>query len=138
MSRHGKTLIFIRIMVGAVFLSEGIQKFLYPEQLGFGRFERIGLPLPELLGPFVGSCEVACGILVLIGLYTRCAVLPLITIMLVAMASTKLPILLESGFWKMAHEARTDFSMLLGGIFLLLNGSGLWSLDAKRKGIRCG
>jgi uncharacterized membrane protein YphA (DoxX/SURF4 family) len=124
--------VLIRVMVGAVFLSEGIQKFLFPAEVGAGRFAKIGLPAPETLAPFVASFEIACGLLVLLGLLTRLAVLPLITIMLVAIASTKLPILLASGFWKMAHEARTDWSMLLGSIFLLLVGAGPWSIDAAR------
>jgi len=124
--------VLVRIMVGAVFLSEGIQKFLFPAEVGAGRFAKIGLPAPETLAPFVASFEIACGLLVLLGLATRLAVLPLITIMLVAIASTKLPILLASGFWKMAHEARTDWSMLLGSIFLLLVGAGPWSIDAAR------
>jgi len=125
--------VLVRIMVGAVFLSEGIQKFLFPAEVGAGRFAKIGLPAPEMLAPFVASFEIACGLLVLLGLATRLAVLPLITIMLVAIASTKLPILPASGFWKMAHEARTDWSMLLGSIFLLLVGAGPWSIDAARR-----
>ena len=123
--------LLIRVMVGAVFLSEGIQKFLYPAEIGAGRFAKIGLPSPEILGPFVGATEIVCGALVLAGLVTRVAVVPLVAIMLVALASTKIPILLESGFWKMAHDSRTDFAMLLGSIFLLINGAGRWSLDAR-------
>jgi putative oxidoreductase len=119
----------IRLMVGAVFLSEGLQKFLFPDQLGAGRFVKIGLPAPELLGPFVGSFEIACGLLVLIGLFTRLAVIPLIVIMLVALATTKLPMLAAQGFWHMAHESRTDWSMLLGSLYLLSVGAGAWSLD---------
>lgn len=119
----------IRLMVGAVFLSEGIQKFLFPEALGVGRFIKIGIPAPEILAPFVGGVETVCGIFVLIGLFTRLAAIPLIFDMLVAIATTKVPILLESGFWKMAHETRTDFSMLLGSIFLLIVGAGRFSLN---------
>jgi uncharacterized membrane protein YphA (DoxX/SURF4 family) len=100
--------LLIRLMVGTVFLSEGIQKFLFPDALGVGRFIKIGLPAPEFLGYFVGSFEVLCGILLLIGLFTRYAAVPLIIIMLVAIGSTKIPILIKDGFWKMAHEARTD------------------------------
>jgi uncharacterized membrane protein YphA (DoxX/SURF4 family) len=122
--------ILIRLAVGSIFLSEGIQKFLFPDQLGAGRFAKIGIPSPDLLGPFVGSIEIVCGVLVLLGLLTRLAAVPLITIMLVAIASTKIPILLERGFWAMAHEARTDFSMLLGSVFLLIAGAGPASLDA--------
>jgi uncharacterized membrane protein YphA (DoxX/SURF4 family) len=116
-------------MVGAVFLSEGIQKFLFPNELGVGRFIKIGLPFPEFFGYFVPVFEVACGFLVLTGLYIRLASIPLIIIMLVAISSTKIPILLNEGFWKMAHEARTDWAMLLGSIFLLTAGSGKFSID---------
>lgn len=122
--------ILIRLLVGAVFLSEGIQKFLFPESVGAGRFARIGIPSPEFTAPFVGTFEIACGALILLGLLTRLAVVPTIVIMLVAISTTKVPILLDQGFWKMAHDARTDWSMLLGSLFLLLAGAGPWSLDA--------
>jgi uncharacterized membrane protein YphA (DoxX/SURF4 family) len=122
---------FIRLMVGAVFLSEGIQKFLFPEQLGAGRFAKIGLPSPEVLGPFVGSFEIVCGTLVLAGFATRLAAVPLLVIMSVAITTTKLPMLADRGFWTMAHEARTDWSMFLGSLFLLIVGAGAWSVDAR-------
>jgi putative oxidoreductase len=126
------SIILIRALVGCVFLSEGIQKILFPDEIGAGRFAIIGLPSPETLAPFVGTVEIICGALVLIGFLTRLAVIPLIIIMLTAIFSTKIPILLESGFWKMAHESRTDFSMLLSSIFLLINGAGNWSFDARK------
>jgi uncharacterized membrane protein YphA (DoxX/SURF4 family) len=121
----------VRLLVGAVFLSEGIQKFLFTEQLGVGRFTKIGIPMPEVTAPFVGGVEIVCGVLVLLGLLTRLAAVPLIINMLVAIASTKIPILLDRGFWAMAHEARTDYSMLLGSVFLLIVGAGRWSLDTR-------
>ncbi|WP_437831999.1 DoxX family protein [Sorangium sp. So ce1153] len=123
--------ILIRLIVGTVFLSEGIQKFLFPAEIGAGRFAKIGLPSPEVLAPFVGVVEISCGALVLLGLATRLAAAPLIGVMLVAIATTKVPILVSRGFWAMAHEARTDWSMLLGALFLLLVGAGPLSLDAR-------
>jgi putative oxidoreductase len=123
--------VLIRVMVGAVFLSEGIQKFLFPEELGSGRFTKIGLPAPEILGPFVGSVEIIAGTLVLLGLGTRLAAVPLLIVMSVALATTKWPILVEQGFWGAAHEARTDWSMFLGSLFLLIEGGGPWSIDAR-------
>jgi putative oxidoreductase len=125
-------LLLIRLIVGSVFLAEGIQKFLFVDALGMGRFLRIGIPAPELTAPFVGVVEIVCGVLVLIGLFTRLAAIPLIIDMLVAIATTKIPILLEKGFWAMAHEARVDWSMILGSCFLLLAGAGAWSLDELR------
>lgn len=135
--------ILIRLAVGAVFLSEGIQKFLYPAGRGAGRFEQIGFEAPEVLASLVGGLEIVCGVLVLLGLVTRFAALPLIGIMLTALVTTKLPILLGHdlwgfqvsqlpayGFWSMAHEMRTDFAMLLGSLFLLCGGGGKCSLDS--------
>ena len=122
--------ILIRLLVGAVFVSEGIQKFLFPAELGVGRFTRIGIPAPELLAPLVAVVEIGSGVLILSGLLTRLAAVTLIVNMLVAIATTKVPILLTQGFWAMVHESRTDFSMLLGSLFLLIIGAGEWSLDA--------
>lgn len=124
-----KTTIIVRMIVGAVFLSEGIQKFLFPVLRGAGRFEKIGLPSPEFLGSFVGAFEIVCGMLILLGLFTRLASIPLVAIMLVAIATTKSTVLAEKGFWEMMHGSRTDWSMLLGSIFLIIKGSGYWSVD---------
>ena len=121
----------IRVAVGCIFLSEGIQKFLFPDDVGAGRFARIGLPEPQILGPFVGGVEVLCGMLMLAGFLTRVAAVGLLIIMSVALISTKVPILVNDGFWKMAHAARTDFSMFMSSLFLLIVGAGLWSVDAK-------
>lgn len=123
--------ILIRVAVGAIFLSEGIQKFLFPAEVGAGRFAKIGLPSPDVLGPFVGVFEILCGSLVLLGLLTRLAVVPLIVIMITAIWSTKIPILSDRGFWSMAHDSGTDLAMLLGSIFLLAVGAGRLSLDAQ-------
>jgi uncharacterized membrane protein YphA (DoxX/SURF4 family) len=112
--------------------------------LGAGRFARIGIPLPDVTGPFVGTVETLCGALIVLGLFTRLAVVPIIVTMIVAIVSTKIPILLghdlrifhlssemkRTGVWSMLHEARTDLVMLLGSIWLLIEGSGRWSLDA--------
>jgi len=129
--RTAKALLLIRILVGWVFVSEGIQKFLFPGQLGVGRFEKIGIPSPHLMAPFVGTVEIVCGTLLLIGLFTRLAVIPLLGVILVAIATTKIPMLAKSGVWAMLHEARTDFSMLLGLVFLLITGAGTLSLDGR-------
>lgn len=129
LSRAPAAVVLIRALVGAVFVSEGVQKFLFAADLGAGRFARIGLPAPGFLAPFVGSFEIACGTLILLGLLTRLAAIPLLVVMLVAIGTTKIPMLAAKGFWAMAHEARADGSMLLGCLFLLIVGAGPWSLD---------
>ncbi len=132
----------IRLVVGGVFLTEGIQKFLYPDALGTGRFEKIGIPVPELSASFVGVVEIVCGALVLLGLLTRLAAIPLIVNMLMAIATTKIPLFFgtgpepnmmgdQYGFWAGLHQGRLDFAMLMGAVFLLVVGAGRWlSLDA--------
>ena len=121
--------ILVRFLVGLVFFLEGIKKFLFVAQWGAGRFARIGIPHPQIMGPFVGGIEIVCGCLLLVGLVTRLASLLLLIDISVAIASTKIPLLLRSGFWPMEAEARTDYAMLLGLIFLLIVGAGTLSLD---------
>lgn len=123
--------LLVRLVVGGVFLSEGIQKFLFPADLGVGRFIKIGIPWPEFMAPFVGVCEILGGALILIGLLTRFASLVLIMDMLVAIGTTKIPLLTSKGFWNFAHEARVDYAMLLGCLFLLIAGAGGVSVDAR-------
>jgi len=136
--------ILVRLLVGlVVFLPEGIQKLIFPDILGAGSFANIGIPYPELMGPLVGIVEIVCGALIILSLFTRLAAIPLIIIMIVAIVSTKVPILLGQdflifhlpkfsryGFWSMMHEARADLVMLIGSLYLLIEGAGAWSLDA--------
>jgi putative oxidoreductase len=138
------SVILIRLLVGWVFLSEGVQKFLFPNDLGVGRFIKIGIPAPQVMAPFVGVIEIVCGTLIIVGLLTRLAAIPLTIDICMAILSTKIPILLGHGFWRfslsklpsygfwsMAHEARVDYAMLLGSIFLLIVGAGAWSIDSR-------
>lgn len=145
-SRAPRAIALIRAAVGFVFVTEGIQKFLDPAAFGAGRFARIGIPAPDAIGSFVGVVEIAAGVLVVLGLLTRLAAFALVIDMLVAIVSTKLPILLghgflgfaspsgASGFWPMAHEARVDIAMLFGCAFLIVSGAGPLSLDARISG----
>ncbi len=130
-TRISRATILIRLMVGGVFLSEGIQKFLFPAALGVGRFTKIGIPAPQFFAPFVGAVEILCGMLLIVGLLTRLATIPLIIDISVAILMTKAPMLSTAGFWATAHEARTDYCMVLGLSFLLLTGSGPVSIDGR-------
>ena len=141
--------ILIRLMLAGVFITEGYLKLVAPDWVGAGRFEGIGIPWPELTGPLVGWVEMVCGLLLAVGLFGRLAAVPLIVIMIVAIISTKIPILLGQdwlifkvrdldryGFFSMTHETRTDYAMLLGAVFMTLTGSGRWSLDDRLFGNR--
>lgn len=120
-------LVLLRLVVGgAVFVSEGVQKFLYPLELGSGRFEKIGIPFAHVMAPIVGATEVLCGLALLFGYRVRLVTVPLMLVMLGALISTKLPILLGNdvlgftvrelpryGVLAMLHEARTDLLSLV-------------------------
>lgn len=110
-NRATKAIVLIRVLVGWVFLSEGVQKFLFPDSLGVARFVKIGIPWPQVMAPFVGIVEIVCGTMLLAGFLTRLATVPLLMDMGVALYSTKIVALAKNGFWGTLHEARTDISM---------------------------
>jgi len=126
-----RSLIFIRLAVGLIFLTQGILKNIDPH-MGVLRFAKIGFPYPDFTAHFVGTFEIACGVLVLIGLLTRLASIPLLIVILTAIATTKIPELFrpDQGFWFMVSDARTDFAMTMSLFFLISVGAGSWSLDA--------
>jgi len=128
---HAKSVVFIRLSVGLIFFSQGILKYLDP-RMGVLRFATIGFPAPAFTAHFAGAFEIACGMLVLIGLLTRPASAILLIVILTAISTTKIPELFRpaQGFWFMISDARTDFSMTMGLLFLLSAGAGAWSLDA--------
>jgi putative oxidoreductase len=130
-SENDSTTIIIRFLVGYVFLMEGIQKFVYAEKLGVGRFIKIGIPYPEIMAPFVGSCEILFAILVGIGLMVRMSSIIFIIIMFVALISTKYSVLISEGILTFSHQARNDLSMLFCSFYLVFKGSGKWAVDQK-------
>jgi putative oxidoreductase len=126
--------ILIRVMVGLVFITEGILKFLRPEELGVGRFAAIGLPIPHILAPLVGGIEIGAGAAVLLNFYAGEAALLLLGVIVTALVTTKLPILFghalgpfplakvaHTGWFGMLHEARTDFCMLMGTVIVMID-----------------
>lgn len=127
------SLFLIRLPVGLIFFTQGILKFTDPN-MGVARFTRIGFPHPNFTAHFVGCFEIVCGALVLLGLWTRISSIPLLIIISTAIATTKLPELARpaQGFWYMVSDARTDFAMFCSLLFLILQGAGAWSLDARR------
>lgn len=142
--RKSLPMILIRIIVGVVFLTEGILKFVYPAELGAGRFAHIGLPFPHLLAPFVGAVEIAAGSALILNLYAGDAALLLLIVILTAIFTTKVPILFghhlgvfappkldHYGFLSFIHESRTDLAMLFGLVAILLDSGMKLSLKGR-------
>lgn len=132
-------LLLIRIITGIVFITEGILKFMYPGELGSGRFAHIGLPAPHLLAPFVGGVEIAAGAALILNAYAGAAAILLLCVILTAIVTTKIPILLDhgfgpfrvpgntahTGFLGFIHEARTDLAMLFSLAAILIDTRGI-------------
>src|SRR3984957_4680875 len=128
------SIILIRLAVGMIFFTQGILKYIDPN-MGVVRFTKIGFPHPYFTARFVGTFEIVCGLLLLIGLWTRAAAIPLLIVISTAIATTKLPVLARAnqGFWFMVSDARTDFAMLCSLLFLLAVGGGAWSVGAPER-----
>lgn len=135
--RRDLPMILIRIVVGLVFLTEGILKFAHPNELGAQRFAGIGLPYPHLLAPLVGAVEITGGAAIILDFFAGDAALVLLAVIVAALITTKVPILLGRQFGPFAlanlpsygwlsffHEARVDLCMLFGSVAVLID-SGL-------------
>ena len=136
-----RSILLLRFMAGTVFFWEGIMKFVFPNQ-GVGRFTKLGFPAPHFTATADGWFEIVGGLLLLTGLLTRLIAVPFVIEMVVAMASTKIPMYLgtsplplppvppQIGFWAVLHEIRSEYAQLLTCAFMLIVGPGRWSLDA--------
>ena len=126
-----RNVLLVRIAVGLIFFTQGILKYI-DRNLGVVRFTRIGFPHPYFTAHFVGTVEILCGVLLLVGLWTRIVSIPLLIVITTAIATTKIPELFRAnqGFWYMVSDARTDFAMFCCLVFLISVGGGSWSLDA--------
>jgi uncharacterized membrane protein YphA (DoxX/SURF4 family) len=138
-TRASGAVVLIRFYVGLIFVGEGVLKFLRPDALGPGRFIKSGIPAGEFLAYLDGAFEIGCGLLILVGLLTRLATIPMIVDMIGALTITKVPLLWgqaplypkEGGLWDFFHEGRLEIAMLCGSVFLLIAGAGSLSLDAR-------
>lgn len=124
------SIVLVRLAVGLIFSTQGILKFIDPN-MGVVRFTKIGFPHPYFMAHFVGAFEMVCGLLVLLGLWTRLAAIPLLVVISTAIATTKIPEFFRpsQGLWYMVSDARTDFAMFCCLLFLIASGGGNWSLD---------
>jgi uncharacterized membrane protein YphA (DoxX/SURF4 family) len=136
------SIILLRLMAGGVFFWEGLLKFVYTNQ-GVGRFTKIGIPFPEFSAHFIAILEILGGLGLIFGLMTRPFAALFVCQMIVAILSTKISLYLgtsplplppappQVGLWAVLHETRTDFAQIITSIFLLINGPGRISLDAR-------
>jgi putative oxidoreductase len=132
-ARGPGSILIIRLAVGLIFFSQGVLKFT-DSNMGVARFTRIGFRHANFTAHFVGTFEIVCGLLVLLGLWTRAASVPLLIVITTAIATTKIPELFRAGqgFSYMVSDGRTDFAMFCSLLFLIASGGGAWALDEWR------
>ena len=111
--------VLISSIVGLIFLSEGIQKFLFPETLGAGRFAKIGIPYANITVIIVAICEIIFGLMLALRIRIKLAVIPLLIVIIGALYYTKFPQFKKEGFWPAVHDARTDLLMFTSLLFLI-------------------
>jgi len=114
--------VFIRLMLGGMLVSEGIQK-LPANHLGDNSY-------PDLVSLVPGGCEIICGALLILGMMTRLAVFPMIVGSLLAIVYAKTSSFQELDLWQVVRDAPTELPLLFGGTFLLIVGAGHFSFDA--------
>ena len=114
-----------RVTVGWVFATTGWAK-LHNVQKVVDYFTDLGIPYPQIQAPFASANEFVCGVLLLVGLATRVASIPLIVVMLVAIRSAQ---------WENVDSAAALFGLVEWSCIALLAwlaiaGPGAMSLDA--------
>jgi len=114
-----------RLTVGVVFVSAGWGKLQNLDRV-IEFFRSLGIPAPELQAPFVAATEFGCGLLLIAGLATRFAAVPLVVTMIVA---------IRTALWEELEGAidlagRQEFLMMVLLVWVAIAGAGAISLDA--------
>jgi putative oxidoreductase len=125
------SVIFIRLAVGLIFFTQGTLKYI-DLHMGVLKFTKIGFPYPNFIAHFVGTFEMVCGVLVLLGPVHQARERTALNYNSDRDHDHQDPELwrFAQGFWFMVSDARTDFAMTMSLLFLISVGVGAWSLDA--------
>lgn len=114
-----------RLTLGWVFLLSGWGKLHHlPEVIEF--FRSLGIPAPEIQAPFAAGVELVCGGLLLLGLFSRLASVPLVVVMVVAIATARREELTSMG----ALFGFIEFLYIVLLLYIAIEGPGALSLDA--------
>ena len=119
-------LMLVRVVAGVIFIAHGAQKvFVYGFEGVAGGFAQMGIPMANIMGPFVGLLELFGGIALVIGLLTRLASLGLAFNMLVALFIVHL----KAGFF-LPNGYEFVLALMGSALALTVAGAGAYSIDA--------
>jgi putative oxidoreductase len=117
-----------RLVVGWIFVETGWGKLHHlPKVVEF--FKSLGIPAAHLQAPFVAGLELVCGVLLLLGIWTRIASVPLAAIMAVALLTAK-----RAEIHSVSDLfGNSEFLYIVILVWLIFQGSGYVSLGGKLK-----
>ncbi len=128
-SKQSVALGLIRMIVGLVFVLHGAQKiFIYHYAGVVGVFHQMGIPAPAVSAAFAMAAEFVGGLLLLSGLYTRLAAIPVAFTMLVAITQVHL----HAGFFAQGGGFEYPLTLLVANVALVIGGGGTFALDNLR------
>ena len=113
----------VRIVTGLLFAIHGWQKFAFGIGGVTAYFSKIGIPMPEVMAPFVAGLELIGGVLLILGLATRWISLLFVCEMLVTTLYVQLP----AKGW---NGADLDRMVLAAALLLVLAGPGAAAIDS--------
>jgi len=117
----------VRVVAGAIFVSVSTGKFVDHMQEAMD-FKSYGVPIPDTAVYVVGVLELVCGLLLVIGLFTRVAALLLAANMVGAISTAGV---MEGGSFHLGVAP----ALLVAMLFLLWAGPGAFALDNKLAGV---
>ena len=121
-------LLAFRLYFGLGFVMAGLRKFTSMNETS-AYFSQLKIPLPEFFSYLVASTEVVCGALLIIGLASRLASLPLIITMIVALLTAHAKGAIQIISNPSAFLSETPVTFLMALLVIFVSGAGWFSLD---------
>jgi putative oxidoreductase len=121
-------LLIARLLIAALFLIAGYNAFKSLGQMT-GYFGRLGIPMPQIMTPFVAGFEIVAGALVAVGLFTRPASLALAILVVFA------ALIAHTNFsdGNQVNHFLKCLGIIGGCLALMVVGPGAYSVDAKKR-----
>jgi len=131
-TKPNRTIGFIRVMLGVVFIMTGVMKLTLPK---FGaawsvQLIEAGIPFYSFNYWFVPVFETLLGSVLLVGFYTRIGALMILPVMLVA-TYVHVTVTNPAAFPAQPQDPYIPIVIIIMALVVIIKGGGSWSLDSK-------